>query len=270
MNYAQKLYQLDTDKETLLQKAREDLLGHFFCFVNIIPIGFMNSKVKGVDNFGTRLNFEIISVDNSDKNEFYSLTFSTTLDLDNHQHLQISHSSNTTLKTINSKGIFFIQHYHDLHEKQKKEFLKSIKDYYQRLQDKQDEYIDSVAISSLETYHIVDYFKSDKNHSLSHFIEYINHGVDNIIEQHLSSFVCQTIKKHFEKTEKLYTLTLKDKKNLISSIQNNFWVSVNESLYKVKREGNYQDDWIISHNQAVEYFKNTDILFKREIETYKL
>lgn len=251
MTYAEQLLKIEEDKQNLLKKSRESLFNHYFCFVNIEPIEFLSPTSKDLLQCGSKLTFEIVAVDNSDNRQVQSIDFSVTLNIGKNNELVSSCSASCHLKTINNKGIFLIQNFADLNETQKTEFLKSISTYYERVQRDEDSYVQRLNIAN-----IIDYFKSEPYASLSDFIESINQRVPTILENHLSSFVSEKTRIKFNNSEedKTYQLSVEDKHKLIETIQSNFENSVKDCLYKIKKEGNYQQDWERLHNITVDFF----------------
>lgn len=252
MNYAQQLLQLEEDKEKLLKQSRQSLVNHYFCFVNLEPVEFFSSKDKDISPCGTKLTFEIIAIDNSDNNHFYSVDFVASLNVGKNNTLVCSFDGGCNVKLINQLGIFLIQNFSNLNKKQKTNLLENINTYYEYLQKKDDENY----VRRLNTYHIIDYFISENYQSLEDFIVFINQSIPTIVEQHLSSFVSGKPKKTFGNVEpkQIYQLSIEDKNNLIEKIQSNFYDTIKDSLYKIKKENNYQQEWEIAHNQTVDFF----------------
>ena len=239
MNLAQELLQLEKQKETLLNKSQNITAQYYFCFITTTPIQFgIPSKSTTPKRMGVRINCEIIDFHDVKNKQFNSFDLTFTIRMqksDNKDKLTFDYSGGNqhkTLKSINANGLFFINNYSDLSDKQKKESIKKIEDYYEKAQDPYY----SWAIPSLSVNNIVGYLKKSKlNCSLDEFLNDLSNQLENFIIESLSTFVIEeTYQNWYDKEiEKIYTFTAKDKKSLIKHIHKNL---KNNIIEKNKKE----------------------------------
>jgi hypothetical protein len=260
MNYAQELLQLEEQKKQLLEKSQQATFSYYYCFVNIEPINFYSSKLpKGVKRYGIRLSFEILAFDKKASSQVYSIDFDTTLELkksvDNLEKLECRDSCFSTKKAINEAGIFFINNYNELKDKQKVDFISKIDSFYNKLQDSED----ARAIPAIKTRNLVGYVKEKNiNLTLNDFAKIISKTVDNIVEQHLFSFIIEKTEKYFEKSEKSYQLTEQDKKEVVKDIKSKLISSVNNIIASERKIESSQAEWIKLQNEVTKFFKEND------------
>jgi hypothetical protein len=218
MNYAQKLLKLEKQKEALLKSATQEVYKNFFCFINIQPIQYLSSKnPKGVQKYGVNLQFEIITVSEATPQQFNSFEFTTRIELKK-ENIEYSHGLYSKVKSINPKGLFFINNYGDFTDEQKNLQTEKVKAYYEKLQDPYDDW----AVPRLELNNVVGYVKlSSVDFTAKDFAKEINKSVDSIVSNHVSKFLVEKTEINFNKTETYYDLKVQEKKELIKDIKKN-------------------------------------------------
>lgn len=233
MNLAQELLTLEKQKEDLLKKSQELVADYYFCFIttNCMQFG-MPLKSSDSKKMGIQINFEIIDFETVHKSQFNSSEITTTIKLkkiDNQEKISFENSGSyqyKRIKSINSKGLFFINNYNDLDEKQKKESIKQIQSYYEKAQDPYDDW----AIPSLSVKNIVGYIKKSKiDFTLDDLITELSDQVKDIVEKHISKVVVLNTPHYYNNIETVYELTKKEKQKLIKTIIKNLVKTINQN-----------------------------------------